>query len=223
MAIVGPGAVQENILAPTPMLDGVSEFEYVTILNPLTDDFAIRVAQDVPVNLPFPIGKDTSGKVNQVTNTESDARQVYGLSLKNPDFQGRKHISNDTVIPAGETINLKGNDAQVAVRQLVNEILQREGKQRLMADPILRQEVEARIIQGRGSIQDLMDGNFRSKQQQLDEAIKQSNEVSSIPDEQPFAGLANQTIGSTPETSGDSGTDSSPQERRSPGRPRKTE
>jgi len=146
VAVVGPGATQDLQAAPSPTLDGASEYEYVTILNPLTDDFAVRVAQDVPVNMPFAIGKDYSGKTQPITQNEQDARQVYGLGLKNPDFIGRKHIVNDTVIRAGETINLKGNEAQVAVRQLVNEILQREGKKRLMADPTLRKEVEDRII-----------------------------------------------------------------------------
>lgn len=187
MAIVGPGAEQRVAENPKATLDGASEYEYVTLLNPLTDDFAVRVAQDVPVNLPFNIGKDATGRVSQVTNTEQDAKQVYGLNLKNPDFQGRKHIVNDVVIKAGQTINLKGNEAQVAVRQLVNEILQREGNKRMLADPHVRLEVEGRIIQKRGSIQELMDGNVQTPRTQIDEAINQSNEVNNEPE---FPGLS---------------------------------
>lgn len=177
MAIIGPGATQEIATDVKPTLDGASEYEYVTILNPLTDDFAVRVAQDVPVNMPFNIGKDLSGKTAQTTLSERDAAQTYGLSLKNPDFVGRKHIINDTIIPAGQTINLKGSEAQVAVRQLVNEIMQREGNTRLMSDPELRRKVEERIIQKRGSIQDLMDGNVSTLQQQMTDAVNKSNEV----------------------------------------------
>lgn len=174
--VVGPGAVQAQDTDIRPTLEGVSEFEYVSVLNPLPDDFAVRVAQDIPVNMPVTIGKDTSGKTTRATNTDQDVRQIYGLDLKNPEFQGRKHITNDTVIPAGETRNFKGNEAQVAVRQLVNEIAQREGNKRLLADPSIRKSIEDKIIKGRGSIQDLMDSRLQSTRTQLDDAINHSNE-----------------------------------------------
>jgi hypothetical protein len=215
MSVVGPGAVQDTGIAPTPMLDGVTEFEYITLLNPLSDDFAVRVAQDIPVNLPFNIGRDMSGKTSQTTLTERDAATTYGLSLKNPDFIGRKHIVNDTIIRAGHTINLKGNEAQVAIRQLVNEILQREGKQRLMADPALRHEVEQRIIVSRGSIQELMDSNLRTPRNQIDDAISKSNEVQDEP------GFSNETVSQASAGSDDSGAEGATQERRGPGRPKK--
>lgn len=220
MAVVGPGAQQEQVTDVKPTLDGASEYEYVTILNPLSDDFAVRVAQDVPVDLPFNIGKDISGKVTQTTLNERDAAQTYGLSLKNPDFKGRKHMINDTVIKAGQTLNLKGNEAQVAVRQLVNELMQREGNQKLLSDPVLRAEAEARIIVARGSIQELMDSNLRTTRSQLDETISKSNEVH---DEQPFPGLSQSTTGRPTEAGEGSGTEDSAQERRTPGRPKKTQ
>lgn len=222
MAIVGPGAVQDQSQDIKSTLEGASEFEYVTILNPLTDDFAVRVAQDVPVNTPFNISKDTSGKTQAITRTEQDARQVYGLTLKNPDFQGRRHIVNDTIIKAGQTINLKGNEAQVAVRQLVNEILQREDNKRLLADPNLRRKIEDRIIIGRGMVQDLMDAGIRTPQNQVDDAIKRSNEVR---DEVAFPGL-NQ--GATGQDQGPRTEIVDPQNdgqspRRKVGRPKKTD
>lgn len=191
MGLVGPGAVQDVPTDIKATLDGASEFEYVTILNPLSDDFAIQVAQDIPVNMPFNIGKDASGKTAQTTITERDAAQTYGLSLKNPDFQGRKHISNNTIIPAGGTINLKGNEAQVAVRQIVNELMQREGHAKLLSDPTLRAEAESRVIRKRGSIQELMDGTVQSQRAQMDEALQRSNEVQT--DEPAFPGLEQAT------------------------------
>lgn len=215
MAVVGPGSQQLVVNDVKPLLEGASEYEYVTILNPLTDDFAVRVAQDIPVNMPFPIGKDMSGKISQLTNTETDAKQVYGLDLKNPDFQGRRHIFNDTVIKAGQTINLKGNEAQVAVRQLVNEILQREGHKRLMADPNLRRKVEERIIIGKGSVQDLMDGSIRTPRNQIDDAITRSNEVN---DEPAFPELTNTSPGA--EAFDAQNNDSN--QRRAVGRPKKS-
>lgn len=218
MGLVGPGAQQDIPTDIKPVLEGASEFEFVTILNPLTDDFAVRVAQDVPVNMPFNIGRDGTGKTSQTTLSERDAAQTYGLALKNPDFQGRKHITNDTIIKSGETINLKGNEAQVAVRQLVNEIMQREGNKRLLADPTLRAQVEERIIIARGSIQDLMDGRLTTPRNQADEAIKRSNEVKN---EQPTPRIDRDTSTEVADPSTDGGTDIVQQERRGPGRPKK--
>lgn len=214
MALVGPGAIQAQTEDIKPLLDGASEYEYVTILNPLSDDFAVRVAQDIPVNMPL----DIRSKTGSVQN-ENDVIRSYGLDLKNPDFKGRKHIVNDTIIEAGHTINLKGNEAQVAVRQLVNEILQREGHQRLVADPTLRREVEERIIIGRGSIQEIMDNNFKTVHNQIDDAINKSNEV----EDEPFPEFNSEATGRSAETGADSRTNSTPSERRSPGRPKKTQ
>ncbi len=213
MATVGPGAVQQDIEAPKPSLDGASEYEYITILNPLSDDFAVRVAQDIPVNMPTEIRAKTG-----LIQNENDVVRSYGIDLKNPDFKGRKHIINDTIIKAGQTINLKGNEAQVAVRQLTNEILQREGNKRLMSDPHLRKAVEDRIIQGRGSIQELMDGNLRSARTQIDEAITKSNEAQ---DEPEFPGLNNQPTQQDEPGSEQVGADDPAPKRRAVGRPKK--
>lgn len=214
MAVIGPGAQQEIATDIRPLLDGASEYEFVTLLNPLTDDFAIRVAQDVPVNMPVDIRAKTG-----LVQSGNDVVRSYGLDLKNPDFQGKKHISNDTIILAGKTINLKGNEAQVAVRQLVNELMQREGNGKLLSDPTLRAEAENRIVISRGSIQELMDGNIRSQRSQIDEALAKSNEVQN---EQAFPGLVGVTTTEDTATGEDSGTTAVQQERRSPGRPKKT-
>lgn len=214
MAVIGPGSQQEIATDIKPLLEGASEYEFVTLLNPLTDDFAIRVAQDVPVNMPVDIRSKTG-----LVQSGNDVVRNYGLDLKNPDFQAKKHISNDTVIPAGQTINLKGNEAQVAVRQLVNELMQREGNGKLLSDPTLRAEAESRIVISRGNIQELMDNNLRSQRSQIDEALAKSNEVIN---DQPFPGLnrePNNQLGQASETSR---ANDLRQERRSPGRPRKT-
>lgn len=212
MAVVGPGAVKQDEIAPDPRLDKASEFEYVTILNPLTDDFKVNVAQDVPVNMPFELHNPTD-----VTKTEQDVTMRYGVGLKNSDHVGKKYIYQQAVIPAGKTMNFKGNEAQVVVKQLVNEILQREGKSRLMSDPNLRREVEDSIIFKRGSIQDILDQGVRTPQQQATEAIKQSNEVT---DDQ-FPGLS-QASEATGIRGADLGYAGQPSQKRVPGRPRKT-
>lgn len=176
MATVGPGAVQEQVTDNSSLLDSATEFEYVTIFNPLSDDFAVAVAQDIPTNMPFEVRQDTSGRTSAITKDEASARQVYGLNLKNPDFQSKRHVVNQAIIPAGKTLNLRGNEAKVAVRQLVNEILQRQGQKRLMADPNVRREVELMVVKDRGSMQSLMDKNIQTVQQQMDAALTKSNE-----------------------------------------------
>lgn len=190
--VVGPGSVVQEDIAPKPTLDNATEYEYVTILNPLPDDFQVNVAQDVPVNMPFQIRQDTSGKTQSLTHDERDAQQVYGLSLKNPDHQAKKYIYNRAIIPAGQTMNFKGNEAQVVVRQLVNEIMQRSGQRRLMADPTLRKQIEDQIIQRRGSVQEILDEKLVTPTQRIDEAVTKSNEVQ---DAQAFPGLSQTDTG----------------------------
>jgi hypothetical protein len=187
MAIVGPGSIIEDQIAPSATLDGASEYEYVTILNPLTDDFAIQVAQSRPVDLPMSIRNRDGG----LTHSERDVTQVYGIGLRNPDFASRKHILNKTIIRSGKTINLRGDDAQVAVRQLTNEIIQREGNTLHQADPNVRKEVEGRIIIARGSVEDLMDNRLQSTTSVINQAINKSNEVN---DEGTFANLNTGTV-----------------------------
>lgn len=210
--IVGPGSLQQDTIAPKPMLEGASELEYITILNPLTDDFQVQVAQDVPVNVPFQLSAPTS-----MVGDERDIVSQYGLQLKNPEHKARRPIYNTTIIPAGKTMNFKGSDAQVVVRQLVNEYLQREGKDRMLSDPTTRFEVERRIIIRRGSVQDILDERLTTPLQQVNEALNKSNEVTN----EPFPGLGQSTEGIEP-GSGIVGNASSTSEKRAPGRPKQT-
>ena len=83
-------------------------------------------------------------------------------------------------------MNFKGSEAQVAVRQLVNEIMQREGNKRMLADPNERRKVEERVIFARGSVQDLLDERVQTPREQINAALSKSNEVK---DEQAFPEL----------------------------------
>lgn len=215
MAVVGPGAAKEIPQNAKPTLEGASEFEYVTVLNPLSDDFAVRVGQDVAINAPFPVGKNIDGEVM----TDRDLAQGYGIT-KSKDYVGKKHITIDTIIPAGQTRRFKGNEAQVAVRQIVNELIQREGNTKMLSDPEVRAAAEAQVIVSRGSIQDLMDSQMQTPRSQADAALAKANEEDNA---NPFPGLNREPgteVGTTSETSG---TDSVRQERRGPGRPKKTD
>ena len=210
---IGPGA-QKVVASNQPSaLADATEFDYVTLLNPFSEDFIVRVGQDVPVNAPFTIGKDITGQTNQITHNERDAAQVYGLNLKNNNYVGKKHIAIDSIIPAGKTRRFKGNEAKVALTQIVNELIQHEGMTKLMSDPEVRAAAEARVIISRGSIQDLMQDNFQLPQAQADEAIRKANEADEGLNQPAGAGLG--------EASQSSGVVSLQSERRSPGRPKK--
>lgn len=215
MVVVGPGAVQQDGIAPSPLLEGASEYEFVTVLNPLTVDFAVQVAQDLPVNMPLSVRSGTT-----MTQSENDAIRNYGIG-KNPDFVAKKHIMNSTIIESGKTKNFRGSEAQVAVRQIVNEMMQREGKNRFLADPTLRRQYEERIVIGRGNVQELMDNGLSSIQQQTTEALNKSNEVHDEPEFPSLTGRTEESQG-TGETISDPRTDSSEPVKRSPGRPAKT-
>lgn len=174
-APAGPGAQEDIQIAPKPLLEGASEYEYVTILNPLSVDFYAKVAITRPANVPFEVGKDASG--GQVTMNESDVMRNYGLNLKNKDHMARVNVINRVHVPAGKTLNLLGNEAQVVCRQLVTEIMQREGKRLMLADPHQRNLVEQRIVLSRRSVNDILGAGPMMVQEQLSGAVDKLNTV----------------------------------------------
>jgi|ERR1043165_1672980 hypothetical protein len=182
----GPGAIVENTAEPGSTLDGASEYEYVTIFNPLSVDFVGQVGQSKPVNVPFQIRRDQHTAV--VSTSEAAVQQNYGLSLKNKDHAAKMPIVNRIVIPSGQMRNILGNEAQVIVRQLVNEILQREGNKLHLADPHQRRLVEARVIRTRKSVEEILGTAPQAISDQLQGAIDKSNEQQ---DEQEFPDLDN--------------------------------
>lgn len=215
MAIVGPGSQIQELVEVGSILDGANEMEAITLHNPLTDDFQIMVAQDVPVNVPFEIRQS---KHEATTKSERDVAANYGFGLKNPDHRGKKHIHNTAIIPAGGQMTFRGTEAQTALRQLVNEVLQREGHGRLIADPKLRKETEEKIIVSRRPIQELMDNNLSSVRTQTQQALDKVNE-----DEQAFPTIETPE----PDQSGGTETPDAPASdkvgRRKVGRPKKAD
>jgi hypothetical protein len=166
------------------MLEGASEYEYVTILNPLSVDFVGMVGTTRQANTPFTIHNPTTS-----TRSESDVVRNYGLDLKNPSHTGRINIVNRVPIPSGKTINLLGNEAQVVVRQLVTEILAREGKKLHIADPTARHEVEKRIIITRRNVNDILGSGPINVQDQLKDAVDSLN-AQEAPSEPEFPTLS---------------------------------
>lgn len=212
--VVGPGSLIQEETNPESLLNKANQYEYVSILNPLSDDFQVMVAQDIPVDMPFEIRND--GKTSITSTTEEAVKMTYGIGLKNPDHQAKKHLHNMTIIPAGETRNFRGNEAQVVLRQLVNEIMQRRGLGRMLADPNRRLEIEQEVVINRASVQELMDGRLTTPAMQAHEAVNKSNEVNT---NEAYPELE-RSVSQAPETSGsNAGTNN--EQKRTVGRPRK--
>lgn len=187
----GPGAVEPQGIQPDSLLTGASEYEYVTVLNPLSVDFYGKVGVSRPVNVPFQVHKDQYSQT--VTSNESDVIRNYGLSLKNKDHPAQVNITNRILIPAGKTINLLGNEAQVVVKQLVDEIMQREKNSLLLADMFHRREVEERVVIARRSVNDFLGTGVKTVESQLREAVNELNKEEVKEDEREFPSIEDAT------------------------------
>ncbi len=170
---VGPGAITDQGIAPDPLLQGATDYEYVTLYNPLETQFVGVFGTSRPVNIPFQIRGDSMGQT--VTKTEQDVARNYGLPLKNKDHQAEGHFQQQVQIPAKGTTVLLGSEAQVICRQLVNEIMQQRGQKLLLADAHARNAVELEVVKSRGSVNDRLGRGPMSVRDQLQDAVDDMN------------------------------------------------
>jgi|SRR6185503_7367912 len=175
---VGVGAIEQDQTNPTPTLEGASEYEYVTLTNPLPFTFKGKVAQSRPVNAPVRI---VGGRERGV---DENTLKAAGLDLRNPDHPSNAHVVIPVEIKSGGTINLRGDEAQVIVRQLVNEILSYNDQVLKIGAPTYRKEIEDQVIIARRSIDDLLDKRL-SEREQIDAAIAEKNEEVAFPNLNP--------------------------------------
>ena len=174
---IGPGSKPEQGENPPPMLEGASEYEYVEIYNPLSVNFVGQFGVTRPNNQ-APVRISSSPDAPGISRSEEDVRRNYGLDLRNPDHRGITNIINKVEIPSGQTRTVLGNEAQVIVNQLVTAILQKQGKQLLLADPSARHEIEAMVIRSRGFVQDRLGAQRPvTIQEQLHNEVKKIDEV----------------------------------------------
>lgn len=156
---VGAGAISQQESRPKPTLEGISEYEYVTLANILPFKFIGKVAQSRPVaNAPVRIVNGAEKGVDE------DTLRAAGLDLRNPDNVTQEHVTIEIPVEPGQSINLRGDEAQVIIRQLVNEIMAYEGNTLRQGSPAYRKEVEGRIVQRVRSIDDLMGANVAAEQ-----------------------------------------------------------
>jgi hypothetical protein len=120
-----------------PMLSGFGEDKVVSVFNPLPQDFRVQYARSLVQPAPL-------------TDAQKFARDKAGLDLSK-EQNPMAHTQQFLVLKSGKTINLPGDIAQVAVRQLVTHIIMvRAGKGNVkpISDPYARRAVEQDVIQG---------------------------------------------------------------------------
>lgn len=175
----GPGLEQERLPVGHSLIEGFDDYKFVEILNPLPGDFHGKVgmtrsipAKKAKVNIGS--GEDLD-QWSEVTD-ERSVRSMYGIDLRNKmSDNGKMHIRQDIVIPAGQTKKLFGSEAQVVAMQLVTAIIQFEGSGSI-ADPALREAAEARVIRSTGDIRQTMATIPQSERDQLQVALDQMND-----------------------------------------------
>lgn len=125
----------EQTVDMLPTLNGMGESVVVTIHNPLSSDFRVQYARSVVQGA-------------QLSKEQQFAREKAGLDLtkeQSPQAHSVKYL----VLKSGESINLPGDIAQIAVRQLVNYMIQARHKGQAsmpLADAHARNSVEQEVI-----------------------------------------------------------------------------
>lgn len=185
--LVGPGSQPEMTEELPPLLEGATEYEVVEVFNPLSDDFAGQFGVTRPTTAPLSMSK--APNYAGMTQTPQDVATNYGVTT-NPNHQAKANIVNTTIIPSGKTVPMLGSEAQVIVRQLVNEIMQREGKRLKLADAWERRQTEQRVVMSRRSLNQVLGTAPVSVHEQLKSAVNTLTEAESPHvEEQSFPGL----------------------------------
>lgn len=173
---VGPGASPERAEEPKSVLEGISDYNFVEIQNPLTVRFVGQAALTTNINAPMPISANHENAPG-LTKNESDIRQIYGFDLRAQAQQsGKTHIINRIPIESGQTIKLLGGEAKVILGQLTSIVMQREGKESLLANMHERRAVEERIVRRIGSLQEELGRAPLSVREQLQTTLNSLNE-----------------------------------------------
>lgn len=142
-------------------LDGIGESFVVEIFNPLSVAFRVKYSRSIP-------------QAFAPTEQEKKAAELIGAPLSRPDSLSQ--TVQYLLLEPGKTMRLPGNVAQVAVRQLVTEILQRRGQRNKLADGFARKGVEDEIVL---SVKPMMDWvNQPSPQTTFDNKLAELNNPS---------------------------------------------
>lgn len=118
------------------ILDDIGEMDEVTVFNPLTITFQGKFSRTIPADSPL-------NKENRRVS------ELSGIDLRKGEGAGGvAHVASYVKIPAGQSLKMHGYAAKVVARQLVTDIIQRQGRKGQIADPKVRREVEEMVILG---------------------------------------------------------------------------
>jgi hypothetical protein len=226
---IGPGALEEAQVDPPSKLEGIGDYNFVEITNPLSVQFIGQAALTTNITTNMPVAQNHADAPG-LTKNEQDIRQIYGFDLRAQAQQsGKTHIINRIPINPGQTVRLLGGEARTVLNQLVTAVMQREGKTKLLANKFERRQVEDRLVRRIGNMQDVLGRAPISVQEQLKSALESMDDAplaQVIKDEaiEEFPGLSNQGSGTA--TGADSGQSNEGEYapnapgKRGPGRPK---
>lgn len=133
--------------------------------NPLSDDFTWQVARSV---VHF--------------DQRYEDKTISALNMRNDSHPTMNHVTQKITIPAGATMKLPGDVAQVLVKHLVDEIMNREGHKQTIGDPHRRREVEERILLNINDLRNKI--STQSITEQLEQQIRDLNQEEAVAEEQ---------------------------------------
>jgi hypothetical protein len=146
------------------LLVNLRQHHVVQVHNPLSDDFTWQVARSVV----------------QYDQRYED-QTISALNMRNTSHPTMQHVTQKITIPAGSTMKLPGDVAQVVAKHLVDEIMNREGHKQTIGDPHLRKEVEERILLNINDLRSKI--STQSIADQLDQQIRDLNQEETVAEE----------------------------------------
>lgn len=170
--VVGDGLPSQQIPSKS-MLDGMGEDRIVAVFNPLPHGFRVQYAR----TLAQPLQMSREQQLSRMSAEERKAFDRSGLDI-DKQSPGVGHSVQFLVLPAGETKNLPGDIAQVAVRKLITYILisrDKGSRHNSAADPAARAEVEQQIVVKVVDNMTLMNELNLTTQERTQEQIKDLN------------------------------------------------
>lgn len=120
---------------PGSLVAGLGEDKVVAVYNPLSVNFQVQYTRS-RVGAP------------QLSPNEVFAREKAGVDVSKTN-NPMHHQIQFHILKAGQTENLPGDIAQIAVRKLVTYILQNrteKGRPKMVASPSARREVEEEVV-----------------------------------------------------------------------------
>lgn len=168
--------MEPNQDEPQSLLDTLRSHHVVHVHNPLSDAFTWGIARPV----------------SQFDQRYKDPfTDKLGLQSQKP-VQG-SHVQQKITIPAGGSLKMPGDVAQVYVKHLVDEMIARTEKKTMITNPVLRREKEEQVILNTADLRQTIGG--MDIQAQLDAQLAELNKTDVMTEgatnatEQAFPGL----------------------------------